>query len=272
MTKTRLVLFIALLFLNCQIQAQIITTYSVIKVNGKVVSKLLNREIRSGDLVKSNDQLVFESKDSYVHIINSEGRKTLRNIPDNSPRELMQLMQTFLSQDKNNKTSRGTAVSNLESIKKQLFYDTLLILGKGTVSIDTTQTTLRSPAGVSMSYQYQDKKITKIISDKTGFNVGRSSLFSEPDISMYPKVTVMYNQDTNDPYFSPSVLLGAFVPYYVNEEVLQKELITIINTFKATNASSAKTKDEIIKYLSNEYAIPIQENVNAWLIEKKLLN
>jgi hypothetical protein len=53
--------------------------------------------------------------------------------------------------------------------------------------------------------------------------------------------------------------------------VLQKELKTIINTFKAANASSVKIRDEIITYLSNEYAFAIQENVNTWLAENKLL-
>ena len=267
----RIFILIALWSITFQVNAQIPTSYTVIKVSGKVISKILNRQLQSGDIVKPDDHLIFDTKDAYVHMINAEGTKTIRNIPDNSPREFMQLMQTFLSPEKKNKASRGASTTNLENIKKELSYDTLLILGAGSISIDTIETTLHEPAGVSVNYVNKDKKVSKIISSKTGFNLGKSFLFSEEVESSYPQVTIMYHQDRKDPYFTPSYQLGSFVPYYVREAELQKELKVIISTFKASHLTSDKTIDEIFHYLSLEYAAPIHENVNAWLIENKVM-
>ncbi len=269
--KVKILVLIALWGITFQLKAQIHSSYTVIKVSGKVISKILNREIKSGDIVKPDDRLIFDTREAYVHVINSEGTKTIRNIPDNSPREFMQLMQTFLSPEKKSKASRGAATTNLENIKKELSFDTLLVLGVGAISIDTLETTLREPAGVSVSYMDQGKKVSKIISSNTGFNLGKSFLFSEATGSSYPEVTVMYHQDKKDPYFTPSVKLGSFIPYYVNEAELQQELKVMISTLNAAHLTADKIIDEIIHYLSMEYAAPIHENVNAWLVENKLM-
>ncbi len=269
--KVRLLPLIALWCITFGLNAQAHTSYTVIKVSGRVISKILNREIKSGDIVKPDDRLIFDTKEAYIHVINSEGTKTIRNIPDNSPREFVQLMQTFLSPEKKNKASRGASTTNLENIKKELSYDILLILGAGAISIDTIENTLREPAGVSVSYLDQGKKVSKIISSKTGFNLGKSFLFGEATESSYPRVTVVYHQDKKDPYFTPSVQLGSFIPYYANEAELQQELKVMISTLNAARLTSDKIVDEIIHYLSMEYADPVHENVNTWLVENRLL-
>ena len=96
-------------------------------------------------------------------------------------------------------------------------------------------------------------------------------MFSEAMESGYPNVTILYHQDRKDPYFTPSVQLGSFIPYYVNEAELQNELKVMVTTLKASHLTPDKTVDEIMFYLSMEYATPIHQNVNAWLIENKLL-
>ena len=100
-SKIRLLVLIALLSIPLLLTAQLQTSYTLIKVSGKVVSKILNRELITGDILRPDDRLIFDSKDTHVHVINDEGAKTIRNVPDNSPRELMKLMDTFLSPNKN---------------------------------------------------------------------------------------------------------------------------------------------------------------------------
>src|SRR6478736_4890265 len=106
----KILAFVAILLVAEISVAQQPSTFTVIKVNGKVYSNALNREVKSKDVIKASDNLAFDSKGAYLHVINPEmGRKTIRNVPDNSPRQFMSLLQGFLSQDKKNKTSRGAA-------------------------------------------------------------------------------------------------------------------------------------------------------------------
>ena len=90
--KYYLLLCFGLLAFDCRLVAQSQAPYSVIKVNGKVISKLLKRQIKTGDIVSVSDKLIFESRESYIHVINAEGSKSIGHVPDNSPREFMQLM------------------------------------------------------------------------------------------------------------------------------------------------------------------------------------
>lgn len=270
--KVKILILITLWSISFQVKAQISTSFTVIKVSGKVVSKILNRQIKSGDIVKPDDRLVFDTKDAYVHVINAEGTKTIRNIPDNSPREFMYLVQTFLSPDNRNKATRGVENSSYEKIKSVLKEDTILILGNGYISFDTTETSLRKPAGVKAKFTVNNEKVSLIISNKTGYHLGKEQLFFKtPGMVSYPKVTVVYYEDVGDPIHKASVLLGSFTPLYIDEVELQKEakiIIKSLNEFKLSNDHIFK---EINNYLWSEYAAPIPENVKAWLDANELL-
>ncbi len=251
--------------------AQSSTTFTVIKVSGKIYSNSLKREVTNKDVLKTSDNLTFDSKGSYLHVINPEmGRKTIRNVPDNSPREFMQLLQGFLSQDKKSKTSRGASSKGIEDIISQLSYDTLLILAEGRIPIDTSEASLKNPSGMVVTYRVDGKKVDRLISDNSGFNLGKSYLFGAVD-SPNLKIMVTYCEDTSDPFFSPSVMLGSFVPYYADEEVLRMEIKIIIDELKTNPTASANTMKLITDYLTDEYAVPIQDNLQEWLRSNSLM-
>jgi hypothetical protein len=268
----KIVALIAILLGNDILVAQQPTTFTVIKVSGKVYSNALNREVKSKDVIKTSDNLAFNSRGAYLHVINPEiGRKTIRNVPDNSPREFMALLQGYLSQDKKNKTSRGAGSKGIEKIVSQLSYDTLLILASGRIPIDTTETSLSKPAGVIVTYRLNEKKTERIISDASGFNLSKKYLVGDMGLP-YPKVIVNYCEDTGDPFFSPSVMLGSFVPYYVDEEALKAEVNTILDTYKSKPPSPTELIKIITSYLASEYATPVEVNVKDWLRTVNLLN
>lgn len=271
-SKIRLLVLIALLSIPLLLTAQLQTSYTVIKVSGKVVSKILNKELVSGDIVRPDDRLIFDSKDTYIHVINAEGTKTIRNVPDSSPRELMQLMGTFLSPNKN-KSTRGVENSKYYKIKSVLKEDTILILGNGYISIDTAEITLQKPAGVKAKYLLNNNRVSLTVSTETGYFLGKENLFNEDErMDHYPKVTVVYYENIGDQIHSVSVLLGSFIPFYPDEPALQKEVKIIIKTLKDSNQSNDLIIKEINNYLMSAYAAPITENVTSWLDEHKLLD
>lgn len=271
MGTKKLFALIILLIGHGNLVAQSSTTFTVIKVSGKIYSNSLKREVTNKDVLKTSDNLTFDSKGSYLHVINPEtGRKTIRNVPDNSPREFLQLLQGFLSQDKKSKTSRGASSKGIEDIISQLSYDTLLILAEGRIPIDTSEASLKNPSGMVASYRVDGKKVDRLISDNSGFNLGKSYLFGAVD-SPNLKIMVTYCEDTADPFFSPSVMLGSFVPYYTDEEALQLEVKTIIDELETNPAGSGDLLKQIADYLTAEYAVPIQENLKEWLRSTNLL-
>lgn len=267
MKLTRLLLFCLVTAVYASnLCAQPSDNFVVIKVGGNVFSSVLNRTVKTGDVVTTKDKLIFQSRGSYLHVINPAlGRKTIRNIPDSSPREFMQLLQTFLSVDKKYGNSRGGLAAGIERLVTKFAYDTILILGKGRIAIDTTEVSLRKPSGVKAVYSLKQENVTRVISDDTGFNLGKTYLFDKSMNSPCPKVILWYDEDLKDPLFSPSTLLGTFVPFYPDEEALRYETQAIVETLRGNKLPSSQIVKEVVGYLSAEYASPIPENVKEWL-------
>lgn len=247
------------------------TAYTVIKVNGKVHSNFLKREIKTGDEIRPTDQLTFNNANAYIHVINPEGRKTIRNIPDQSPRDLIVLLEKYLARDKRYLKSRGSISKYIESVSSKLSHDTLLILGNGQIEIDSTQLTLRKPNGITASYEWGNQRVEKIISDKTGFSLQQARLFGPGMTAPYPRVTIQYVSDVTDPFFSTGSVVASFTPYYTDEASLKNEVRAMIRSFGSTESKSGDAVREVLDYLTSEYAPPVEENVVSWLEDNNLM-
>jgi hypothetical protein len=264
MTKT-IVVFL-LWFLPGLMIAQ---TFTVIKVNGTVLSTALKREVKTGDLITTNDKLTFSNKDSYLHVFNpAQGRKTFRNVPDTSPRELMVLLEKFAAKDKNRMKSRGDGIDYVTMLAGKFKFDTVLVVGNGLFPVDTAKMTLRSPAGVVAEFQMNGAKQKMTISEADGFSLSASKLFGS-SLNSYPPIVVWYFEDIADPLFRPSTQIGSFVPLYVNEASLKNEIKTIVASMNTRGKEDVI--HSILDFLSQEYAPAVEENLNAWLTANKLL-
>lgn len=243
----------------------------MIKVSGKIHSNLLKREVRTGDEIQASDQLAFDNRNAYIHVINPQGRKTIRDIPDQSPRELMFLLEKHLAKNKKYLKSRGSLNKYIESLSGKLAHDTLLILGKGRINIDTAQLSLKKPAGIIASYPSGPGQLERLISDASSFLLNRTQLFGDEITDAYPKVTVQYVRDVTDSFFSSTVLIGIFTPYYTDETMLKKEVSAILRSFSSMQDKSPERLEEVYDYLASEYAPPVEENLKEWLAENNLL-
>lgn len=252
------------------LKAQPKTTFTVIKVSGSIYSSTLKRAVTSGDVISPSDRLKFDSRTAYLHVVNAaDGLKTIRDVPDDSPRELMGLLQTFMSNDKLAKSSRA-AVEGIGKLKHQMAFDSLLILGEGKLTIGPTQLSLQSPSGIKAIYTLNGNKMEPVISDANGFSLAKNSVFKETTAVVLPKVKIIYYENLSDGFFSPIEVLGDFKPVYVNEKNLVAELKPLIETLKASGTNSEKVEAEVIEYLTVEYAPPLAPNLNDWLTKNKL--
>src|SRR5690348_15920512 len=107
-------LFIAALFVHVQAQ----DNFTVIKVTGKVLSQKSNRPLSSGDKVQSKDALQFGSKDASIILFHPKtGRKVIKGVPDDSPREFMQLLQAFVKPSEKSTATRNAGLKYLDKLQ-----------------------------------------------------------------------------------------------------------------------------------------------------------
>ncbi len=262
-------IFLAVMAFNAFAQSP--STFTVIKVSGSVYSAAMNRTVKSGDEITASDKLKFDSQNAYMHVINpSLGLKTVRDIPDDSPRELMGLLQTFVNNKSPNST-RGAPSNAIEEIRHQLAYPAMLILGEGRIKVDTIHLALKSPAGIKATYRIKEKEVERQISDANGFNLGKNYVFDSDAPKQLPEITVTYYEDVNDRFFSTIELIGKFTPSYANEETLARELKVLIGILQLAGGNTENIEAHVISYLTSEYEAPILSNLRDWLAVNKLL-
>lgn len=265
---------IALLLLTFSLGfAQAQDAFMVVRVVGKVESPALAREVKTGDVIQSKDKLRFANKESYI-IVNSPqtGRKKISGVPDNAPREFLQLLQSFVQPELKSTASRSISVQYLEMLQNSLAFDTLLILGDGYVGVNTQKLSLKKPAVIRSWYSLNKKMNYKIISDEGGFHLNAQFIFENTVPAVTPKVMIEYFEDEKDePAFSPGILLAAFIPLYVDENALTLEIQALLSNAAKAKSYSDKLM-EIKQYLVSEYAGVQEDNLKFWLKKQGVLS
>jgi len=245
--------------------------YRVVKVSGTVESPRLKRALRTDDRIQDKDQLKFSDPNAYIIILHPEkGRKTIRGVPDQTPHELSNLLQSFLRPDKKNTGSRGLSEEYLEALVGSL-KDTVLILGNGRIPLDSRFLPLSAPAVAKARYQDDQKKVHFItVSKEQAILLGKKELSLE-HVKKPSRVFVQYyKKEPATLTEAGDEMLGYFVPLYVNEQ----ELLHEVKVVAALYAEESKDKllEEVHKYLSAEYAPPHKLNLEAWLRQHKVIN
>jgi len=244
--------------------AQSPSQYHVVRVVGTVESPTLKRPLKTGDVIQSKDHLRFGTKESYI-IVNSPqtGRKRISGVPDNTPREFLQLLQSFVQPDTKSTSTRSISLEYLEALQSSLAFDTLLILGDGFIPVNTKKLPLAKPAIIRAWYSDSKRKpVYHVVSDTKGFYLNSKSIYGNQSHHNNHRVIIEYFEDEKeDPAFSPGSLLAAFVPMFTDESSLATEIRALIEAREANKTIQA----EINGYLREEYA-PVQEdNLKAWL-------
>lgn len=263
------VIFIVIVTLT---HAQTTSEYRVVRVVGKVENPVLNRQIKTGDVILSKDKLKFANERDYIIIISPQtGRKKISGVPGDKSRELLELLQSFVQPELRSTATRSVNLRYVEMLQASLAYDTLLILGDGFVPVDTKQLSLSKPAVIRAWYTEFRKMVYRPISTDNGFKLDSRSVFGDGMPALVPKVVIEYFEDEKEePMFGPGVMLAAFVPMYVDEAVLAGELRVILELHKSLPADRRVT--EVRNYLAAEYANAQESNVKNWLKQQGIIS
>lgn len=269
--KIRVVVCLAIVLIARVAMAQS-GEFRVITVQGSVENTKTRKQVQPGDRIGQSDALKFGSREAYVIVISPKvGRKKISGVPDNNPRELENLVKSFLRPDEKSTATRGL-VEYWETLNQSL-KDTVLVLGDGIIPLDKEYINLDKPAVVVAFFKGKNNQhISRVISRGQQICLGAKCLYENEVPERYGYVLVEYYENEKESRDLPGSgkYIGYFVPHFANEANLAKEARIIAETL--TDHSRDHVVREIKKYLSEEYGHVQDDNLLQWLKDIKLIN
>jgi hypothetical protein len=247
--------------------------FTVIKVTGKVFSQKYGRSLTSNDKINSKDALQFESKDASIILLSPKtGRKLIKGVPDSSPREFMQLLESFVKPSEKSTATRSAGAEYFSKLEHMLAHDSILILGDGKIMIDTTKLKISGITGIRVIYKKGKANVVKKISDSNSFSLSRTTLFDQESPKPTPRVTIQYYLNEKEDYaFADAEIIGEFIPLYADEAQIKLEVRAVIDALADNKLVSADLLKEIKDYLDTVYGPTMNENLRPWLAANQLI-
>jgi len=267
--KIVVLLFILTFLVSSPALPQSTDGYRVVRIVGAVQSTKLNRSLKTEDVIPPGDNLKFGSAKDYLIVFSPKGgRKRIVGVPDNAPRELSKLLESFVKPDERSTATRGSNPAYLDVIKTD-FQDTVLILGSGLIELDPKQIPITAPGSIKAQYKTREGKNMIIrVSEGQTLHLDRATLFPE-SVSPASRIMLLYYEiDSNNPLDSKD-LLGNFSPIFADDTKLLPEVKSIVEAMKGS--SPDLIEKEVSNYLTQEYAKPSSLQLNAWLKSNRLL-
>lgn len=259
------------LVVSTSLWAQHDETFRVIHVSGTVHHMKLSRPLQQGDKIHVSDPLKFSTRNDYVIVINPKvGRKTIRGVPDSSPRELKSLLESFLLPSEKSTGTRGLDTEYWASLN-ETFRDTVLILGDGTIPLNKKYMNLAKPAVVSASYKgKKGSHVSRVVNDGQSLCLSKSCLLGDADITT--KVMLEYYENEADSKDLPGsgTFIGYFWPLYGDENSILKEVQVIVDVLK--ESPRPEIIREVRRFLADQYGQTEEQNLVAWLQAHKLIS
>lgn len=250
-------------------QSQTSGSFRVVRVVGTVESTKLNHALTTQDVIPDGDQLKFRAPSDYIIVFHpKQGRKRIMGVPDNQPREISQLLQSFVKPDEKSTGTRGSNPAYIDELKTSL-QDSVLILGNGVVDVDPTQLSLRSPGSIRAQYKTKENKTVVItVSSGQTIRLDKKTLFPNSAVPS-SRILVMYFLTESINPLESEEFLGNFSPVYVDDSILIPEVKSIATALQGSSA--ADIEREVYIYLSQEYGKPISSQLHTWLKSNQVL-
>lgn len=258
--------------LSLAVWAQTAEVYRVISVSGSIENTKLSRTLRQGDRISLTDPLIFSNKTDYIIVIHPKvGRKTIRGVPDNSPRELENLIQSFVKPNEKSTASRSTTTEYWSQLNEAL-KDTVVILGDGVVTLKSEFIKLAPPAVVvAVNKVKKGTPVSRKISSQQEVSLSRATLFPDAGNEVSSKVMIEYYADEKLSLDLPGSgqLIGYFWPKYVDEVKLEKECRVIADFF--AEYKNPAVEKEIKSFIEEHYGNVESSNLNRWLNQHQII-
>ncbi|MBL7873874.1 MAG: hypothetical protein JNM78_19830 [Cyclobacteriaceae bacterium] len=258
MIKTTL--FVSLLFFSTTSQAQ---EYYVLNVKGHVKILKNEKELKTNDIIKANDKLIFSSEHDAVAVVNSKsGRHIIKPTPTSGSTELAALVKDILI-PANNRLSTRNGGFNTPLDFQIYFADTVLLLDEMKHKVNNEYFPLSNDTFFFIRYNYQGEEINKkLFSPSDSLIINRAALFSidgKPiDVEDTSDLKLFYLNGQNILFICALKISTPDLKALRTETNLLRKVLS-------TKLSERAAKEEILTYLQFQYGKIDLLNVEAWL-------
>ncbi len=201
-------------------------TFRVISVSGVVEHIKLKRPLQQGDKINAADPLKFSTRNDYVIVISPKiGRKTIRGVPDSSPRELKHLLESFLLPSEKSTATRGLDTEYWAALNETL-KDTVVVLGDGMIPLNKKYINLTKPAVITAFYKGKKGAHTsRVVSTAQNLCLSKACLFGDGEPDFATKILVEYYDNEANSHDLPGSgeFVGYLWPKYPDEVALKKK-------------------------------------------------
>ena len=261
--KTKAVLLtLFVLFISRSLFGQ---DYYVLQVKGTVKKARTGATIKTKDVIKADDQLVFSSPTDAVAVVSPKsGRFILKPGKSVKANELMSYVRDALNPGSTRLSTRSGSLNNMLDLKV-FFQQPLLFLPELQYPVNAQNFPINEKNFFFIQFQYNGDEINKQlkINDSSLLIINRKDLFKVDGKSVVEteaKGLALHYYSNSGPI---AVCLLSF--NLANLVVVRSEVDVLVEALGQSEKNQAKIQSEILNYLSEQYGKVDGDNLKRWM-------
>ena len=252
-------------------------TYHVIHVQGSILNKVSRKPLQTGDRLKADDALVFASDKALAVVLSTKKGRYILNRPTHEGNtsvgsEAIAIIRDIILNpvERSSLSTRNYVFVRRGIDLKELFAEnTFTLLGKQTkIVLEPAVYRMSAQSYFVCKYNYQGKEINKKLpfaGDTLIFDVNRMyTVNGKPIRPEEPGETELYYYNITN---SASTFVGSFVPVYISDEILEKELQTLTDVLKSLQTPRPEIEQHLHEHVQSLYGITDKNILAHWVSE-----
>lgn len=250
-------------------------TYYVIHVEGKILNKSSGKPIQTGDRLRASDALIFTTEQALAVVLSTKKGRYVLNRPANQPvsarKEAIAIIKNLIFNpvERSNLSTRSVAFSRGTDLKELFADNTFTLLGRQTkIILDKATYPMSSDNYFVCRYEYQGKQVSKKVpfaADTLIFDVNRvymvNGKFIKPEEAGEAELYFYKLQNKS------TTFIGSFIPVFIPQEILKKELQTITDVLKSLNTPRPEIDQHLHEHIQSLYGVTDKNILSQWISE-----
>lgn len=250
-------------------------TYYVIHVKGKILNKNSGKQVQTGDKLRVNDALVFMSEEAMAVVLSTKKGRYVLNRPTEQAmpagEEAIAIIKNLILNpvERSNLSTRSFVYARGTDLKELFAENTFTLLGRQTkIILDQGVYPMSADNYFVCRFQHQGVQVNKKLpfaGDTLIFDVNRiytvNGKFVKPEEAGEAELYYYKVQSKS------TVFIGSFVPVYIPEDVLQKELQTLTNVLKSLNTPRQEIDQQLHEHIQSLYGVTDKSILSQWVSE-----
>ncbi len=243
----------------------------VLHIKGLVKKKQSGEILKTGSKIKSNEEILFSSKDDAVAVVSASKGKfvlTPKQTSKNNTqiyKQLEGMVSDYFCLSKQKAASRSGAVFNLSDLKK-VFNIRMLVIGEGfKLAINQANYPMNDSTYFYVKYIYNNDTIFKVIEFKEDTIIfDRNFIYKNKntviDTAAVEEMQLFYYHENKETSYE----ITPFKPYFIDKKQLKKEIDLLFRIMEIDKTHL----ESVCNYISETYEGKIDKDiVNEWLNE-----